>query len=231
MTPMSVAPAMTRVKICCIADAVEAAAVIAMGTNALGLVSWMPSGPGPVDEETIRTVAARVPPGVESVLLTCLQDVSAIATQHRRCRTSAIQLVDRLEAGAISRLKDSIPGIRIIQVVHVATEESIPEALAAAAEADALLLDSGRPDLAVKELGGTGRVHDWELSRRICALAPAPVFLAGGLTPQNVGRAIRIVRPYGVDVCSGVRSGGKLDPVKVAAFFEAVRRIAPEMPS
>jgi phosphoribosylanthranilate isomerase len=93
----------------------------------------------------------------------------------------------------------------------------------AAGEADALLLDSGNPSLRVKELGGTGRVHDWTISRRICADAGVPVFLAGGLGPGNVAEALRAVGATGVDICSGVRTDGALDRAKLARFIAAAR--------
>jgi phosphoribosylanthranilate isomerase len=99
-----------------------------------------------------------------------------------------------------------------------------------APEVDALLLDSGNQSLPVKELGGTGRTHDWSVSRRIVEAAPVPVYLAGGLTPDNVGEAVRRVRPFGVDVCSGVRSGGRLDEARLAAFAAAVRAADQEEP-
>jgi phosphoribosylanthranilate isomerase len=108
-----------------------------------------------------------------------------------------------------------------VQVIHVLDEASVDEARAALPLVHALLLDSGNPRLAVKELGGTGRVHDWALSRRIrdeASAAGVPVFLAGGLRAENVAAAVRAVRPFGVDVCSGVRSGGRLDAGKLATF-------------
>ena len=110
----------------------------------------------------------------------------------------------------------------LIHVVHVEDEASVALAADYARRADALLLDSGRPSLAVPELGGTGRAHDWRLSARIVAASSVPVFLAGGLAPGNVAEAIRAVRPYGVDVCSRLRSGGALDAAKLAAFVRAV---------
>ncbi len=108
-----------------------------------------------------------------------------------------------------------------MQVVHVLDETSIPEALAYAEVADALLLDSGNPNLTVKVLGGTGQTHDWALSRKIVEQSPIPVFLAGGLNPENVARAIETVTPFGLDLCSGVRTAGNLDPWKLEAFFRA----------
>jgi phosphoribosylanthranilate isomerase len=216
------ATARPRVKICCVASREEARLAVQAGAAALGLVSAMPSGPGPIEEELIAEIAARVPPGVATFLLTCLEDVDAIIAQQRRCRTNTLQLVDRLPAGGHARLREALPGIGIVQVVHVGGPESIEEAVAIAPQVDAILLDSGNQSLPVKELGGTGRVHDWSISQRIREEVPVPVYLAGGLRRQNVGDAIRQVGPFGVDLCGGVRTDGRLDPLKVARFFAAV---------
>lgn len=213
----------TRVKICCIQDLEEAQLAIRYGASALGLVSWMPSGPGPIDEKRIAAITRKIPPFVTSVLLTSEQDPVAIEAQHRRCRTQAIQLVDALPRGAQASLQQALPGISLLQVIHVRGEASVEEAKAVAPWVDALLLDSGNPGLVVKELGGTGRTHNWRISRRIRDAVSVPVILAGGLNPGNVGEAIQTVCPFAVDVCSGVRTGGRLDECKLAAFLEAVR--------
>lgn len=211
-----------RVKVCCIASAEEARTAVRFGASALGLVSDMPSGPGVIEEALIGRIARAVPPGVASFLLTCSQDASAIAAQQRRAATSAVQLCDRLLTGTYAELRAAMPGIRLVQVVHVTGPEALAEALAVAPEVDALLLDSGRPSLAMKELGGTGRVHDWEISRRIREQVPIPVYLAGGVTPQNAGEAVRQVAPFGLDVCSGVRSEGRLTEDLLGSFFAAI---------
>ncbi|WP_420449399.1 phosphoribosylanthranilate isomerase [Candidatus Palauibacter sp.] len=88
---------------------------------------------------------------------------------------------------------------------------------------DALLLDSGNPDLPVRQLGGTGRVHDWNHSRTIVERADCPVYLAGGLRPTNVAAALDAVRPFGVDVCSGVRTDGLLDEALLQRFMREAR--------
>jgi len=214
----------TRVKICCIKSREEAALAVTQGADAVGLVSAMPSGPGPIPEARIAGIAAGVPPGVAAVLLTSLREPAAIAAQQRRCGAGVIQLCRALPNGAHAALRAALPGVRLVQVIHVRDEASVDEARLAAAGADGLLLDSGDPEAAVPVLGGTGRVHDWSISRRIVEAADRPVFLAGGLTPENVAVAIAAVRPFGVDVCSGVRTGGRLDAVKLAAFLAAVRR-------
>jgi len=193
------------------------------GADALGLVSAMPSGPGPIAEENIAAIAKRVPPPIATFLLTCHQSATAIIAQHRRCRTNTIQIVDRLIDGSYVDLREALPGIALVQVIHVTGEESVEEALAAAPHVNALLLDSGNPSLATKELGGTGRVHDWNLSRRIRDEVDTPIFLAGGLRPDNVRSAVEMVQPFGIDLCSGVRTGGRLDREKLTAFIAAAR--------
>lgn len=212
-----------RVKICCIASGEEAGMAVICGASALGLVAAMPSGPGPIADDLIMAIARAVPPPVATFLLTCETSAAAIIAHHRRTLTSTLQLVDEPESGAIEAIKKALPAVKIVQVIHVRGERTIDEALRAAGRADALLLDSGNPALAVKELGGTGRVHDWRLSRRIVEQSPVPVILAGGLHAGNVRAAIEQVRPFAVDVCSGVRSNGRLDPRKLESFFAAVR--------
>jgi phosphoribosylanthranilate isomerase len=211
-----------RVKICCIASQEEARIAIAYGASALGLVAAMPSGPGPIPDDLILRIARSVPPPIATFLLTCETSAEAIIAHHRRTLTNTLQLVDTPEPGVYAAIRAALPSVKIVQVIHVRDENSLDEALQAAEQADALLLDSGNPSLAVKELGGTGRVHDWRLSRTIVAQSPVPVFLAGGLHAGNVRAAIDQVQPFAVDLCSGVRTNGHLDPKKLEAFFNAV---------
>lgn len=218
-------PHLPALKVCCISSVDEARLAIGHGASALGLVSAMPSGPGVIEEALIAEIAARVPPTIETFLLTCLQDAAAIVAQHRTCRTSTLQFVDHVPHAELKRLRAALPGIRLVQVIHVADEGSLEEAAAVAPLVDAVLLDSGNPTLAVKQLGGTGRVHDWTLSARIRAAIGVPLFLAGGLRPENVAQAVATVRPFGLDICSGVRSEGKLDAGKLAAFAAALRTL------
>lgn len=213
-----------QVKICCIASIDEAALAISHGASALGLVSHMPSGPGVVDEARIAQIIATVPPHIATFLLTSATDAAAILAQQNRTRPTTLQLVDHLGADVHRALRDALPGIQLVQVVHVEDEESVAYALAAAATVDALLLDSGRLKAPVRELGGTGRTHDWSLSRRIRDEAGKPIFLAGGLRAGNVAEAIRTVEPFGLDLCTGVRTDGALDEMKLAAFMHSVRQ-------
>ena len=210
------------VKICCIANLDEARLAIGAGASAIGLVSAMPSGPGPIEEAEIARIAAAVPRPTETFLLTALIDSDAIAAQVRRCGTTAVQLVDALEEVELRRLRRLLPGIRLVQVIHVTGPDSVDEARGAAPLVDTILLDSGNPGLAVKELGGTGRVHDWATSRRIRDSVGVPVLLAGGLHPGNAREAFDRVQPAGLDVCSGLRPNGRLDAGKLQAFFHAL---------
>jgi phosphoribosylanthranilate isomerase len=209
-----------RVKICCIASVEEARLAIGAGASALGLVSAMPSGPGVIEEDLIERIVRTIPPAVASFLLTSHCEAEPIIIQQRRCRTNAIQLCDRLQPGGHMRLREALPGIGLVQVIHVCGEDAIAEAASVAPFVDAILLDSGNQRLEIKELGGTGRVHEWALSSRIRESVGIPVFLAGGLRPDNVAEAVRTVMPFGVDVCSGVRTDGRLDKRKLQAFME-----------
>ena len=216
-----------RVKVCCIASDEEAALAIRMGASAIGLVSQMPSGPGSIAEALIRDIAHNVPPGVDTFLLTCETTAERIIAQQRFCQTTTIQLVDEVEPGVHARLREALPGVSLVQVIHVRDDDSLRQSVAVAPAVDALLLDSGNPSAPTKELGGTGRVHDWAVSRRIRDSVDVPIYLAGGLNPGNVGKAIARVAPFAVDVCSGLRTNGALDELKLAAFM---REVAPGAP-
>lgn len=211
-----------RVKICCNQSVEEAWLAIRFGASAIGLVSDMPSGPGVITEDLIREIAAAMPPGIATFLLTCKQDADAIIQQQRYCGSNTIQMCDRLETGSYDNLRASLPGVALVQVIHVNGPESVTEAQTVAPHVDAILLDSGNQRLPVKELGGTGRTHDWELSRQIRESVPVPIYLAGGIKPENVREAVDQVGPFAVDICTGVRTNGKLDEHKLQALFLAL---------
>ena len=225
------APPRPRLKVCCIGSVAEARAAVRLGADALGLVGPMPSGPGVIPPGRIAHVARSVPPLVATWLLTSSQDPDEIARQADAAGVSAVQVVDRVAPSAYARLREALPGRRIVQVVHVGADYgpggAVAEAEAVAPHVDAVLLDSGDPGGAVKTLGGTGRVHDWAVSRAVRERLAVPVFLAGGLGPGNVAEAVRAVGPFGLDVCSGVRTGGALDVARLAAFVAAARPSAP----
>ncbi len=222
---------MVRVKICCISSVEEAALAVRHGASAIGLVGAMPSGPGIIDDSLIAEVAASVPPAVATFLLTSETEPEAIVDHVRRCGTNTVQIVDAVESAAYQALRRALPAVKIVQVIHVTGPEALAEAMARAPSVDALLLDSGRPQAPLRELGGTGRVHDWSLSRRIVAGVPRPVFLAGGIRPENAAEAYRRVRPFGIDLCTGVRRDGQLDAERLRGLFAAlVAALAPPAP-
>ena len=211
-----------RLKICCIASIEEATLAITWGASALGLVSEMPSGVGVIPEGRIAEIADAVPPGIATALLTSSTRAPEIIEQLGRCRVNTLQLVDAVPGGTYEEIRAALPAIKIVQVIHVMGVGAVTAAMDVASAVDAILLDSGNPTLEVKELGGTGRVHDWSVSRRIVESVGCPVFLAGGLNASNVAEAYATVRPYGLDACSGLRTEGYLDGEKLAAYCQAV---------
>ena len=211
-----------RIKICCISSIEEARMAVGAGASALGLVGNMPSGPGVISDDLIGQIAQAMPPPIATFLLTSETDAQKIIQHQQRVKTNTVQIVDALQTGTYAEIKAALPGIKLVQVIHVIDERSVETAIEIAQSVDALLLDSGNPNLQVKELGGTGRVHNWALSRKIRENVKIPLFLAGGLRPENVREAIEAVQPFGLDLCSGVRTNGHLDPHKLERFFAAI---------
>lgn len=212
----------TRIKICCIASVAEARTAIGYGADALGLVGAMPSGPGPIDDELAARIAAATPPPIATFLLTSETTALAIKEHVDRVRPTVVQIVNHIAPLESERLARLLPAVRRVQVVHVGGPEALDMLDRYRGHVDAFLLDSGRPAAKIAELGGTGRVHDWAVSRAFVEQSPLPVFLAGGLSPENVKAAVSTVRPYGLDLCTGVRSGGKLDEGLLSRFVRAV---------
>ena len=209
----------TKIKVCCISSVEEAVTAVKLGAYAIGLVSEMPSGPGVIPEKLIKEIAEKTPPEILTFLLTSRQTVKEIIEQHKRCGTNTIQIVDKLIEGTHEELKNRLPEINIVQVIHVNDESSIEEAVQVSKAVDFILLDSGNQKLKIKELGGTGRTHDWTISKKIVETVDVPVFLAGGLNPDNIKEAAEFVKPFGIDLCSGVRTNGKLDEHKLKQLF------------
>lgn len=213
---------MTRFKICCIQNKAEAVLAVNAGAAALGLVSEMPSGPGVINEKDIREIAAHVPEGVDTFLLTSKQNAMDIIKQHSYCKTTALQLVDHVPFNELASLRSELPGVKLVQVIHVQDERSLNEVADVEIFVDVILLDSGNPNAATKELGGTGRTHNWDISAEIVSQTNLPVYLAGGLNPDNVAEAVSRVKPFAVDICSGLRVNGLLDSAKLSRFVDAL---------
>jgi len=210
---------MTRIKICCIANSEEASIATSLGADAIGLVSEMPSGPGVISELQIKQIIEKTPPFVIPVLLTSKINALEICDQVNYCRPRAVQLCEPLNESDLKQLAKLLPGISLIRVIHVTGQESIKEAKTYASYVNAFLLDTGNRSGPKKQLGGTGETHDWSISAEIVKSVDVPVILAGGLNPQNVKQAIEYIKPYAVDVCSGVRTNDQLDPEKLSEFI------------
>ncbi len=191
----------------------------------------MPSGPGPIPDAMIAAVTACVPPPVATFLLTSETTAEAISAHIRATNPSTVQVVSHIDPAESAKLALLEPHVRRVQVIHVEGPEALALIPRYAPHVHAFLLDSGRPNAAVAELGGTGRAHDWAVSAAFVRATDKPVFLAGGLSAANVAAAIQQVRPYGLDLCSGVRSNGQLDASKLAAFVRAVEQADAELTS
>jgi phosphoribosylanthranilate isomerase len=211
-----------RVKICCISTVNEALLAIKHGASALGLVGQMPSGPGVIDDQMIFEIARLVPPPISTFLLTSETKAEHIIAHYKKVNTSTIQIVDELTDREYEKIRAALPHVKLVQVIHVVDTKSVAEAIELSAFVDAILLDSGNPNLSIKELGGTGRTHNWELSKQIRERISIPLFLAGGLNKDNVKQALDFVQPFGLDLCSGVRTNGHLDENKLEEFFRAI---------
>ena len=216
-----------RVKICCIKTPDELKTVARYGIDCVGFVSNMPSGPGIISDKEIRHLAEATPEGVDTFLLTSLTNPEEIIKQQKFCRTKTIQLCNPLEINDLKRLREISGNVKIVGVVHVLGKDSIIKANEMSRYVDAILLDTGNPCENPQKLGGTGRIHDWDISKEICRQVSNPIFLAGGLNYLNVPSAIEKVHPYGVDICCGVRTrDDKLDEEKLKLFLKAIGRIS-----
>jgi phosphoribosylanthranilate isomerase len=211
-----------KVKICCISSIEEANLAIQYGASAIGLVARMPSGPGVIEDELIHKIAKNITPSTDTFLLTSETKAESIIEHYKRTNTTTIQIVDALSDRQYQTIREELPNVKLVQVIHVIDNNSIKEAVEISEYVDAILLDSGNPNLLIKELGGTGRTHNWDLSKKIRETISIPVFLAGGINKDNVKQAIEHVQPYGVDLCSSVRTNGQLDERKLEAFFAAI---------
>ncbi len=213
-----------KVKVCCIASPDEARLAVSFGVAAVGMVDETPSGEGTIPVETIAEIVRAVPRTTGTFVLTATTDIDRLVELYRATGVNTLQLWDPLEPEQYPELREKVPGIFIAQSIHVMGERALESARDIARHVDALVLDSGDSEPPFRWQNPTGQTHDWEASRRISDAIHLPILLAGGLTPDNVGRAIRVVRPYGVDVCSGVRKDGQLDQSLLVAFLEAVSR-------
>ena len=213
---------MVKVKICCISSIEEATLAVAYGAAAIGLVGRMPSGPGIITDELIHAIAKTVPPPTHTFLLTSETTTDNIIEHHKKVNTTTIQIVDALSGREYHKIREAIPNVQLVQVIHVLDENAVQEAIEISEFVDAILLDSGNPNLSTKVLGGTGKTHNWDLSKKIRENISIPTYLAGGINKDNIKQAIEYVQPYGIDLCSSVRTNGQLDVSKLEALFNAL---------
>ncbi len=219
-------------KLCALQTPTEALAAHAAGASAFGLLCGLTHrAEDQVTPDQARAIVAALPSAAETVLVTHLTAPAPIADLARAIGVRAVQAHGDLPPEGLRALRALLPGLRLIKAVHV--DAPAPAVLARARpylpHADAILLDSRTAD----RLGGTGRTHDWAVSRAVAAaLHPVPVILAGGLTPDNVAAAIAAVRPAGVDVNSGVEdpATGAKDPDRMRRFVAAARSAFAALP-
>lgn len=207
-----------RIKVCCIQSAKEAHLTVSNGAHAIGLVSQMPSGSGfMISDAAIGEIIRAAPPTVSTVLLTSEKDPAQIIEHQQATHANTLQLLGPIQPEHVQHLREALPGISLTVVISVVDSNAVEEALRFSHTADALLLDS---KVNHRQGGGTGLTHDWSISRRIVDASPLPVWLAGGLSPENVVEAIRTVSPYGVDVCSSLRPNRHLDAERLKRFVK-----------
>jgi phosphoribosylanthranilate isomerase len=211
-----------RVKICGLTREEDLAVAIDTGADAVGFLVGVPSSPRNLTLEKAETLLGQVPVFVDSVVVTAPKSIDRLVKFCERLKPSAIQIHGK-EQLDFSKIRDKIKHSQLIKTVYV-TEDALNERVVENLKTfDAVLLDS----FSKEQYGGTGKIHDWTLSRQIKeAVAPVPVVLAGGLKPENVKEAVLAVEPYAVDVASGVEtSPGVKDHIKIRAFVENAKQV------
>lgn len=206
----------TRVKICGLTNAPDLDRAVAAGADAVGVIADVAvETPRELSSRRARELVAGVPPFVTSVLVTMPETPAAAIDLHRQVGADSIQIHGSLTPAEIAELVE-----RTDVSIIAAIDGSSREIDAYADAADAILVDTTDESGG----GGTGQTHDWERTRAIRESIDAPLIVAGGLTPENVGAAIDAVGPFGVDTASGVeRAGGKKDHDAVDAFVARAR--------
>ena len=211
------------IKICGMQSTAEVEIAMAAGATCVGFVGEGLTPPGCLSDEAVLEIVGAIEDRKSIVLLTPHSTVAAVVAQQRRVGAGALQLCRPFGREALLALRQSLPGVQLIQVVHMGDLGGLERARAVAGIAEVGLLDAGSTDGDSQVFGGTGRVHDWHESAAIVAELDTPVWLAGGLSPSNVGEAIELVSPAGVDVCSGLRREGRLVESLAREFVMAVR--------
>ncbi|HEY8490819.1 MAG TPA: phosphoribosylanthranilate isomerase [Dehalococcoidia bacterium] len=217
--------AVVRVQIAGISTLEDALAADRFGADAVGFTLRLPDGPHDgLTEAGAREIIERLPPFITPVLITYVDNAREAIDLCRYLRVTALQLHGPIEPGQIRRIKEELPYLKVIKGINVVGESSLVEARRFEAAVDALILDTY--DRESGRRGATGRPHDWRISARVVREVRVPVMLAGGLTPENVGAAIAEVRPWGVDVHTGIETPeGAKDLNRMRIFIAAAKAV------
>ena len=209
-----------RVKICGTATFADLDCAVAAGADAVGFLMGITHvTQDAVTPETAAAMVATLPPFIVPVAVTHLTKPSDLIRIVELSRCTTLQIQDMVTPDDIAEVREVLPYLRIMKAVHVMDESAITTAKYFSDTADAILLDTRTAD----RIGGTGITHDWNISAKIVKECSCPVILAGGLTPENVTEAIIRVRPYAVDVHTGVKKNGVRDAERTRAFVTNAR--------
>lgn len=209
-----------RVKICGTATFADLDCAVAAGADAVGFLMGITHvTQDAVTPETAAAMVATLPPFIVPVAVTHLTKPSDLIRIVELSRCTTLQIQDMVTPDDIAEVREALPYLRIMKAVHVMDESAIATAKYFSDTADAILLDTRTAD----RIGGTGITHDWNISAKIVKECSCPVILAGGLTPENVTEAITRVRPYAVDVHTGVKKNGVRDAERTRAFVANAR--------
>ncbi|MFA5384974.1 MAG: phosphoribosylanthranilate isomerase [Eubacteriales bacterium] len=211
-----------KIKICGINNFEDLQSCIKAGADALGFLVGLthPAEDKLEDIRLAKSLIDRIPPFVSTVMVTHLTNEGEIVNLARCMGTTSVQINDYTEPSVLKKVCDGLKDIKIIKSVHVTGSDAIELTKAYLPFADAILLDSREGP----RIGGTGKTHDWEISRKIVQESNKPVILAGGLNPGNVYEAVKKVQPFAVDVNSGVETNFRKDPAKINLFINEARR-------
>jgi len=215
-----------RIKICGITNKEDLQAAAAFGADAVGFVVGVKSSPRNLQLSEARKLIKLVPLFVNSVVVTINESLEEIIEMYKHLQPTSIQIHGKKIQSDLKSLKEEIPNLFLIGSVKAAPFSAIKKSKDISKNVDAVLIDS----YVKGKNGGTGVVHNWDLSLRIKeVIAPTPLILAGGLKPENVADAIRSVQPYAVDVSSGVeKKPGIKDHKKIFNFIKNVKVIKNE---
>ena len=210
-----------RVKICGITSVKDLNIAIEAGADAIGMVVDVAQSPRNITITQAKEIIKATPLFIDTVVVTVPEDINYLVKLNQELKPRILQ-VHGLE-NLYKKIRDKLPYVQLFGAVRVKPGLNIEEVIKFTSYLDAILLDSYVPG----KKGGSGVTHDWEISKRIKkAIAPTPLILAGGLTPQNIKKAINTVKPNGVDVSSGVEaSPGIKDRDKVFEFVKNAKEV------